>query len=712
MVYKVICILCASSIPFLYSIDGDFVFDDSEAIISNNDVTSSSWMDAFRHDFWGTDIESELSHKSYRPLTILSFKLNYYLSNKVFDPVQFKLTNVFFHITCCYILWLTFESILDDVGMKTHKPRPWHNDIAFLATVLFSVHPVHVEAISGVVGRADVLAGNTFFLAYLFYKKAMVSVKLSLFYLLLAIILATMSMLFKENGVTVLGFCLFHELFVKFNPKKPIHAQETKAKDNKYLLLKINFILRIFCTVMAIIFLIYGRWMVMGGTTPEFKAIDNPAAYSKSVFAKIATYNYIYFLNLLLLIWPQWLCYDWSMGCVPLLKNERDYRILFIVLIYLYGFFTIVSLFRQQNKGKMKRLTIVALALAVISFLPASNILYPVGFVIAERILYIPSAGYCLLITIGLHRLIQFEKRKSYKITIKLFCLLIFTFALRSWQRAEEWRNEYQLFVSGLSVCPLNAKVHYNVAKVADANRQTDWALEEYKKSIRLYPKYYQALNNYANLLKNKERYSEAELYLKTAVSIKNDFPAAWMNLGIVLAKVQRFEEAESAYRKALDYKWNYPDCLYNLGNMYIEMNKTEEALQHLHRAVKLNSTHVLAWTNLLALLDNTGQLERSLEYIPKALMMLPDSPPVNFAIANIYGKMDRFADAEKHFKKSITLFDGKVQALYYANLGVLYHRWRKFLLAEEMYKKALAIDPAFQSARKNLENLKGILHK
>lgn len=56
---------------------------------------------------------------------------------------------------------------------------------------------------------------------------------------------------------------------------------------------------------------------------------------------------------------------------------------------------------------------------------------------------------------------------------------------LKSWHRSLEWRNEYQLFTSALPVCPLNAKVHYNVAKAADARQQTAWALEEYKEALR-----------------------------------------------------------------------------------------------------------------------------------------------------------------------------------------------------------------------------------
>lgn len=74
MIYQSLLIVIVAGIPYFLSLNGEFVFDDSEAILKNNDVTSVSWIDPFYHDFWGVKINSGLSHKSYRPLTIFSFR--------------------------------------------------------------------------------------------------------------------------------------------------------------------------------------------------------------------------------------------------------------------------------------------------------------------------------------------------------------------------------------------------------------------------------------------------------------------------------------------------------------------------------------------------------------------------------------------------------------------------------------------------------------
>lgn len=124
---------------------------------------------------------------------------------------------------CCLVVWEVFFIILNgkvsnasnvEEANKTSKDqeinktasdrndasKKWWMDTAFLSTVLFAVHPVHVEAVSGVVGRADLLAAITFFLAINNYHKSLTNER----YLFATVIFAGISMLCKENGVTVL----------------------------------------------------------------------------------------------------------------------------------------------------------------------------------------------------------------------------------------------------------------------------------------------------------------------------------------------------------------------------------------------------------------------------------------------------------------------------------------------------------------------------
>lgn len=75
--------------------------------------------------------------------------------------------------------------------------------------------------------------------------------------------------------------------------------------------------------------------------------------------------------------------------------------------------------------------------------------------------------------------------------------------------------------MSALSVCPLNAKVHYNIAKVAADKGNKDLALMGYRRAIQLNPDYEQAMNNLANLLREDKLFKEAEVLLRKAVEVR-----------------------------------------------------------------------------------------------------------------------------------------------------------------------------------------------
>lgn len=83
------------------------------------------------------------------------------------------------------------------------------------------------------------------------------------------------------------------------------------------------------------------------------------------------------------------------------------------------------------------------------------------------------------------------------------------------------WLTEEKLFTSALDVCPLNAKVHYNVAKIAADKDNKLLALKEYKKAIELNPNYEQAMNNLANLLREDKKFKEAEILLRKALGVR-----------------------------------------------------------------------------------------------------------------------------------------------------------------------------------------------
>ena len=147
--FKTACVLivCVSTAVYWNSCYGEFVFDDSEAIINNKDLRPETSVEKlFSHDFWGGNLTSNTSHKSYRPLTVLTFRLNYWLAGGL-EPFGYHLTNVLINAVVCATSLLVFSAIFGGPAAVGHKrfaaPRA-----SLLAALLFSLHPVHTESVS------------------------------------------------------------------------------------------------------------------------------------------------------------------------------------------------------------------------------------------------------------------------------------------------------------------------------------------------------------------------------------------------------------------------------------------------------------------------------------------------------------------------------------------------------------------------------------
>ena len=125
-----------SIVCYLNSLEYDLVHDDVFAIKENMDIRPETPLrNILSNDFWGKPMSSNRSHKSYRPLCTLTFRMNYAIHG--LDPFGYHAANVVLHGVVC----LLFALMCEAVAFKS-------NVLAFLAGLLFATHPVHTEAVS------------------------------------------------------------------------------------------------------------------------------------------------------------------------------------------------------------------------------------------------------------------------------------------------------------------------------------------------------------------------------------------------------------------------------------------------------------------------------------------------------------------------------------------------------------------------------------
>ena len=183
------------------------VFLFSRAIIKNPDVQAeTSLHQLFKNDFWGTPLTHSGSHKSYRPLCVLTFRLNYLLGG--LDPWGYHLVNVILHALVTALFTHTALELLQD------------DQAALIAGLMFASHPIHTEAVAGVVGRADVLACLFFLLAFNCYAKYCKyrdkggTVVGRWVWLTGMMAFSMAGMLSKEQAVMALGVCAVYDIFL------------------------------------------------------------------------------------------------------------------------------------------------------------------------------------------------------------------------------------------------------------------------------------------------------------------------------------------------------------------------------------------------------------------------------------------------------------------------------------------------------------------
>ena len=170
----------------------------------------------------------------------------------------------------------------------------------------------------------------------------------------------------------------------------------------KHVLLRLIILAVMTLTILSV------RLKIQNFEGPTFRLEDNPIAATNRILTRILSQNYLYVLNLYLLLCPEWLSFDWSFDSIHLINDFTDIRILFIVIFYMFLLTTVYIGLRNNSTA-----ILISLSLLIIPFMPACGFI-KLGFVIAERILYMPSIGISFLVGIGLKKLLnKFQKRKN-----------------------------------------------------------------------------------------------------------------------------------------------------------------------------------------------------------------------------------------------------------------------------------------------------------
>ncbi len=424
-----------STLIFLPTLNYSFTYDDIRLVLVNNYITSELGLLDILKIFTLPTHPGDL----YRPLTVLSIKLNFLMSG--LDPISYHATNILLHSLATTVI---YKFIL----LLTKNCK-----LSFYSSLIFLIHPIHIEAIANIYNRSEILVAIFGLLALIcFYR--LLEIPTLTNYLLYPIFLF-LAFLAKESALTLVGVCpLIYFFYTKKN-----YSPKTKTLIYSSLI-----------TIVTVIAYLIIRMLILGTkfliyVPNQGYFIENPLLHQDFI-SRIFPASYLLGEYLRLIILPLKLSADYSLPhkyFLDILSSWPGYSAMLLALIFI--FFTAFFAYRKSV------LVFWALWLLV-TFSLTINLLTPIGTFMADRLAYVPSIGLIVLIA---SLILKLPKYRTYFSVLYILLLLFHTNV-----RLPIWKNNITLFRQTMDDNSVSPKIPHNLGTEF-------YLIEEYQKSILFY---------------------------------------------------------------------------------------------------------------------------------------------------------------------------------------------------------------------------------
>jgi len=410
------------------------------------------------HTYWWPIGESGL----YRPATTLSYLFHYAVLGNADRPVGYHVVNLSLHLA----------NVLLAFAVMLRMTNQW--PVAIATAAIWAVHPLSTEAVTNIVGRADLIAALAVLGGLLIYIRSLEAAgggrRIAWLAALAAI--TALGVFAKESAVVIVGVIGLYVVTVQKSPlilslskdERPIRGKRARPSTGSGRASKA---LAAAAIAMAIPLLFYWSQraaVLAAAPAAEFPFVDNPIAgagfWSGRLTALAVMARY-----LLLVVWPMRLSADYSYAQIPLVTGRfLDWMAWVNVAAIAAG---CMLLWRRD------RTTFFFAGFALLTFLPASNLLFPAGTIMAERVMYLPSLGVIALFVIGASRVGRVlseaasggSKKQDPPYAFFVLCVLVAALGVRTWMRNFDWQSDVSLWTATVQTSPRSFKAHRGLAE-------------------------------------------------------------------------------------------------------------------------------------------------------------------------------------------------------------------------------------------------------
>jgi hypothetical protein len=505
------------------SVANGFALDDPLVIEENPLVTS--------HDFLGilaapyhTGPSQTVPTGLYRPLATLTFALDHAAGG--LDPRGYHAVNVALHALVSALVLL--------LGVRAGLERA----AALAGALLFAVHPIHSEAVANVSGRAELLSAALFLLALLVFARGREpGGRLRLPPLAAAAALSFLAMLSKEHAVTFVGAAAAWEALVRRPAGEPLlefvrrRAGELSRTFALLALPALGFLAARRAVLGSLL-------LAPGAVTP----IENPAV-GLPFLARTATAVAALGRYALLFVFPLNLSPDHGVAETGPVRSPLDPW-------FLAGLACVLAL-AAVLAAAWRRSRPVALSIlaAAVPFSIVSNVPFTIGTILAERLLYLPSAGLCLLAGAALPPLARLAGwGPAWLLAAALLCVG----SARTVSANAAWKDDFTLYSRAVGAAPRSVRVLGNLAVELAARGRPEEAVPLLERAVLLAPDFAPNRINLAGALLKRGELAEAEAQIRHVLAREPAHAVALLQLGAIRARRGEVAGAREAFERAL----------------------------------------------------------------------------------------------------------------------------------------------------------------
>jgi protein O-mannosyl-transferase len=571
-----------SVLPFLNGLPYDFTYDDKLIISGNERIASPSKIGAvFTTQYFGGSLSSA---QNYRPVLLLTYAVQRWVhGNRAW---LFRAVNVLLHgaVTVFFAAWLV------ELGFAARA--------ALASGALFAVFTIHVEAVTSLVGRGELLAALLVFTVARLWLRASAAERLRLRPYAAALAAFLVSVFVKENAIVAPGVVLLGELFRGRSPREAFRAL---PRGLRWAFLG-------FLGPVAVLFAV--RVTVIHGFFVSREAgifdLENPlvamapalrAANALGLAGRYAVKTFI----------PLGLAADHSAYALRLASTFGEWR------AWVGPAFAAVLLVLAMRVWRRRPLAALGIALFSGALVPVSNVPFVIGTIWAERLAYLPSAGLAAL-AVGLlgapARDVPRPSRLPWRETLLTAAVLAYGAAAAV--RNLVWKDDRTLYADMVAKNPNSAKAHYNVAW--DAQREGDraTAIRYLARAVEIFPRYYDAW-----ALLGKQRWDE-----------------------------KKWDEAIGCYQRAVRIFPAYENGHWGLAKVLEAAGRTAEAGKEFDEGAQaLPDSYPIAY-HRAAFLEAQGRLEEAEDAWDDAVENGDGAPAARLAHARILVRLGRESEA------------------------------------------------------------------